>query len=344
MVSATKLMGMASLASGSLFWGGPALADDSSVPGLGRPEPATEEVVSDLLDHAATAFDEGSFKEASDYYRAALRLSPSRATLCNLGVAARLAGNVTEAVQAMSECLAEPLPPLAPGDEDERARRIQFRGDLEVLRQQTGSLEVTTTPGAEVVIDDLPRGAAPLAPIFVLPGAHTVMVRDARGEARRSVEVGAGKRVTIALEPKGATTAPKAQRAAPVVLPPAPEKSDALPPLVVAGIVVTSVAYAAGLATLTTAFVTGGDLADDLKTASKNPQGCSAGNLSKMCADVPSRQRTIQTLQAASLASFLVTAVVGVGTLTYGLKRGPAPGPTVSVNTTGFTLGWRGTW
>lgn len=344
MVSATKLMGMASLASGSLFWGGPALADDSSASGLGPREPASEEVVSDLLEHAWTAFDEGSFKEATDYYRAAIRLSPDRATLCNLGVAARMAGNVTEAGQALSECLAEPLPPLAPGDEDERARRVQYRSDLEVVRQQTGSIEVTTTPGAEVVIDDLPRGTAPLAAIFVLPGAHTVTVRDARGEARRVVEVGAGKRVTIALEPKGSTAAPKAQRAAPIVLPPAPEKSDAMRPLVVAGIVVTSVTYAAGLATLTTAFVMGRDIVDDLETASKSPMGCSGPSLSEMCADLPSKVRTIQTLNAVSLASFLASAVVGVGTLSYALTRGPARGPTVSVNTTGITLGWRGTW
>jgi hypothetical protein len=302
-------------------------------------------VVRDLLEHASAAFDEGAYKEASDYYRAALKLAPSRETACNLGVAARLSGNITEAAQALTECLAEPLPPLAPGDEDERARRARLRGDLEVVRQQTGTIEVTTTPGAEVLIDDLPRGAAPLSAIFVLPGTHSVAVRDARGTARGLVAVGAGKSVSIALEPKAPIVAPKAQPPAPIPMPPPPANSGATRPLVVVGSVVTVLAFGTGLVTLTAAQIINHQTSgEDEPPAGDIPEVCADGYPGQPCDEIRELRRAGRTLQTVSLASFAVMGVVGGGTLIYALSTAPAQGPVASVNASGITLGWRGTW
>jgi hypothetical protein len=301
-------------------------------------------VVSDLLDHASAAFDERAYKEASDYYRAALKLSPSRETACNLGVAARLSGNITEAAQALTECLAEPLPPLSPGDEDERARRARLRADLEVVRQQTGAIEVTTTPGAEVLIDDLPRGAAPLSAIFVLPGTHAVAVRDARGTARGSVAVGAGQRAAIALDPNVLIAAPKVQHPAPIPMPSPPANRGETRPLVVVGSVVTVLACGTTLVTLTASqIITQQVWGDDQHAFGSTAERCSEGDPSQACEDVAALGSASRTLQAVGLASFAV-AVVGGGTLFYALNHPPAQTPVVSVNAGGFTLGWRGTW
>jgi hypothetical protein len=299
----------------------------------------------DLLEHASTSFDEGSFKEACDYYRAALKLSPSRETSCNLGLAARLSGNVTEAMQALMDCLAEPLPPLDPNDDDEKARRVRFRGDLEVVRQQTGAIQVTTSAGAEVVIDDLPRGVAPLSAIFVLPGTHSVAVRDGRGTARESVAVGAGMRVSIALEPKASTIPPEAKTAAPIAVLPPPAKGGETQSLVGLGWLAAGLAFGTGFVTLTTAKIISAQVeGDNEQFKSGTPEFCAASYQKEACEDVLALRRTSATLQTMSLVSFAVSAVVGGATFTYASTSQPARGPLVSVNPSGFSLGWRGAW
>ena len=346
MVFAARLIVSALLVSGGVLCSGadPASAEDGSAPGRGRPEPPPREVVSDLLDHAAQAFDEGAFKEASDYFRAAFKIAPSRETACNLGVAARLSGNLAEAMQALTDCLAEPLPPLAPGDEAERARRVRLRGDLEVVRQQTGSIEVTTTPGAEVVIDELARGVAPVPAIFVLPGTHAVAVRDARGVARGSVAVGAGMRASIELEPKAPSPALTVKETPTPIPAPAPVKEREGRPVVIVGSVVTGVALTASLVTFTTARIIRGEINEELWGAGYLSAHCIVSELSAECVDAVSKQNTSKALETVGLVSLFVGAVIGGSTFVYAHTSSPAPGPIVSVNSKELMLGWRGTW
>jgi hypothetical protein len=298
-------------------------------------------VVRDQLAHASAAFDEGLFKEACNYYRAAFKRKPSREIACNLGVSARLSGDPMEAAQALTICLAEPLPPLGPNDDDEKKRRIRYRADLEVVLQQTGAIEIKTTPGAEVVIDNVPRGVAPLPAFFVSPDTHTIVVQDKRGQASRSVAVGAGRRVVVELVPgESAKDRSAASRAAS-----APEKSTGIRPLVIIGHVGAALAFSTSIATLTASRVVGDQASEDLATARKaSPLGCATPKPGPACDDAGSAWSTAGTLQTVGIAGLVMAAVVGGGTVIYAVTTSPHHGPTVSATKTGATFGWEGTW
>lgn len=207
-VMRAKLMILAAAAAAAAATGGfwPLTADAQSPPHASRAsrgQPSPEDVLSDLLAHASVAFDQGDFKEASDYYRAALKRNADREIACNLGIAARLSGNLVEAAQALAMCLAEPLPPDA--EKDEKQRRIRYEADRDVVQNQIGTIEIQTTPGAKVLLDEDAIGAAPLpTEVYVKPGSHTVVVEDKDRKASRSIFVGPGKRVALDSDTRGA--------------------------------------------------------------------------------------------------------------------------------------------
>ena len=57
-----------------------------------------------------------------------------------------------------------------------------------------------------------------------------------------------------------------------------------------------------------------------------------------------SRPRTAGTLQTVAVAAFVMAGVFGGGTAILAIVNNPRQGPTVSTNTNGTIVGWRGTW
>jgi len=65
----------------------------------------------------------------------------------------------------------------------------------------TGSIRVTTEPaGADVLIDGVLHGSAPLTVDNLAEGAHTILVRDGTGSVRKTVQVRADEAVEAALQ------------------------------------------------------------------------------------------------------------------------------------------------
>jgi len=66
-----------------------------------------------------------------------------------------------------------------------------------VARKPTGTLSVTSTPAALVLVDGKPRGTTPLTLSDVAPGKHDVVLRSDAGTVRRSVTVAANGTASI---------------------------------------------------------------------------------------------------------------------------------------------------
>jgi hypothetical protein len=303
-------------------------------PPVSRGQPSPEEVLRDLLAHASDAFDQGDFKEARDYYRAALRRKADREIACNLGVAARLAGSLVEAAYALARCLAEPLSPLA--TQDEKQRRVRYESDRQVVRLQTGALTIKTITGARVLIGAESIGTAPLSTdVFVLPGAHTVTVERGDRKASRSIVISGGERVTLALTPEPPPTERK------TALSRVPVPASESRPLVIFGEVLTGIALSLGFVTYAASRVVGaGATFDPDKARKEHPAGCAVPNPGTYCREFVATWQTAGTLQTIGVTGLMMGAAFGGGTLIYSIGTRPAA-PSLP---TGAMIGWRRAW
>lgn len=334
---ATQMLALATMAGGFLW---PRSVDAEPLPFDLSDQPSDDPVVRDQVAHAAAAFEEGAYKEASDYYRAAMKRRPSRDLACNLGIATRLAGNLVEAAQALKLCLKDPLPDDA--TEEEKARRIRYEADLSVVLEQIGTIEIRTTPGAEVLIDGARAGLAPLLEeVFVMPGAHTITAQHKGDTASGSVHVKAGGRALLTLEPK---SEPGPRRTpTPVVTFPVPSAGSR--PLVIAGGVTTGVFLGLGLTAFIASRVVGQHAWAALHTAqTTHAHTCGLLPRSSACADAASGFETAEALQTLGLTGLVAAAAVGGGTMIYGLATAMKNGPTVTASATGGMVLWSGRW
>lgn len=71
----------------------------------------------------------------------------------------------------------------------------------------TAPVHVTTTPGAEVWVEGARAGVAPVEPIQVPIGTREIVVKDATGEKRQTVEVKYGETLELSLVPQAAAAA-----------------------------------------------------------------------------------------------------------------------------------------
>jgi hypothetical protein len=310
----------------------PRSAAAQSTPPASHGQPSPDEVLRDLLAHASAAFDQGDFKEARDYYRAALKRKAGREIACNLGVAARLAGSLVEAAYALTTCLAEPLSPLA--TEDEKRRRVRYEADREVVRQQIGAVKIKTISGAKVLIGAESIGTAPvLTDVFVLPGAHSVTVERGDWKACRSIVVSAGERISLELTPELPPTARKVT--------PVPARANESRRLVVIGQVVTGVALGLGLVVYGASQAVGAEATSDLEKARReHPAGCLVRNPGPYCRGTAATLQTAGTLQVIGVAGLITGVAFGGGTLIYSIATRPAA-PSLP---TSAMIGWRGAW
>lgn len=329
-----KLMILATVAACGGLW--PSAAFGDSLRPISDGQASSEDIVRDLLAHALAAFRQGAFKEASDYYRAAVKRKPTREITCNLGVSARLAENLIEAAYALTACLAAP-PPL-PISEEETQRIARYRGDLEVVLGQIGTLSIQAPAGVDILIDNEPSGRAPLATdAFVKPGSHVVVVRHKGLEASRSIVVGKGTRAIVSLAPAAKREAPNGTTATATR-----PRSRAV---VIAASIATTLILGGGLSVFGASRAVGSDVASDLEASRKgNPSGCAVPTPSTSCATASSSWKTAATLTKLGMAGVITGGMVGGGTVLYVAATSPEPAPSRKTSTTGFAVGWRGTW
>lgn len=154
------------------------------------------------LREAAKHFQQGvSFYGEADYrsalieFRRAGVLAPSAAVLYNVAETEYQLRDYAAALKAFERYLAS----VGPTD----AHRTEVEGDIRILRQRVGRLNVATVPaGADVTIDDQPVGRTPFAEPLVVNVGHLKVVASAPGHLPMAqyVDVAAEDNAVVSLE------------------------------------------------------------------------------------------------------------------------------------------------
>lgn len=110
-------------------------------------------------------YEDGNYEASRIEFERAMSLAPSYRILFNIGQAYKQLNNYVAAVSAFERYLQEG------GAEVPEDRRTQVKNDVAELQKRIGRIRISTSPGAEITIDGVVVGKAPLSgPIPVNPG------------------------------------------------------------------------------------------------------------------------------------------------------------------------------
>jgi tetratricopeptide (TPR) repeat protein len=173
------------------------------------------------LQTGTALYDEGNFRGALVEFRRAYDLAPSYKILFNIAQVQMELQDYAGAVVAYERYLREGGPDVKP------ERVTQVNQELERLRGRIGRLQIETTQGAEILVDDVSVGFAPLPESVVVNAGQRRVTAHLNGqETRRVVDVAGRNVVTLVLplQASAATPAPSpvtAAKAMPMVSKPA---------------------------------------------------------------------------------------------------------------------------
>jgi len=183
---------------------------------------------------ASTRFQKGvEFYRDAEYqaalleFKRAYELSPNYRVLYNLGQASRELKDHASALTSFERYLAEG------GREIEPRRRRDVEKWIEELRPKVARMSVlTSVPGAEVTVDDVPSGTTPLpAPLRVNAGRRKVQATlSGHQPVQRLVDLAGADDATVTLELTPVPSAPLVVAPPPEPPRPAPAKVAAPPP------------------------------------------------------------------------------------------------------------------
>jgi hypothetical protein len=163
------------------------------------------------LQSGATLYDENNFRGALVEFQKAYDLAPSYKILFNIGQVEMELQDYAGALKAYTRYLKEGGPDVPPD------RGAQVNAEIERLKGRVGFLVVQTTAGAQVLVDDVQVGYAPLPdPVPVAAGQHRVTVTlTGRDPVNRVFDVAGKETVTasLAIDPG---TAPPSDKPVPV--------------------------------------------------------------------------------------------------------------------------------
>jgi len=155
-------------------------------------------------DEASTRFRSGvafyndkDFQAALVEFKRAYELAPNYKVLFNLGQTSRELDDYATALSAFEQYLREG------GNEILPARRKDVRSFIDELKKKVGTITVeTNVEGAEILVDDLPRGVTPLAaPVLVNVGRRKFSATlKGYNPTQRVVEVAGMEQSTVGLE------------------------------------------------------------------------------------------------------------------------------------------------
>ncbi len=144
----------------------------------------------------ADLYKAGKYREAIDAFEAADRLKPSPALQFNIGQAWEKLGDPAAALAAFARYLR--LDPAASNRESVQRSVKALEGRLAATGRQMLHVEVDP-PGAEVRVDGVPAGAAPVDAAFP-PGSHALAAAaPGRRTATRDVVLPAATSLTVNL-------------------------------------------------------------------------------------------------------------------------------------------------
>jgi hypothetical protein len=156
------------------------------------------------LQSGASLYDENNFRGALVEFQKAYDLAPSYKILFNIGQVEMELQDYAGALKAYTRYLKEGGPDVPPD------RGSQVNTEIERLKGRVGFLVVQTTAGAQVLVDDVQVGYAPLPdPVPVAAGQHRVTVTiTGRDPVNRVFDVAGRETVTAALPIDAGTSKP----------------------------------------------------------------------------------------------------------------------------------------
>jgi hypothetical protein len=148
----------------------------------------------------AELYDENNFRGALIEFQRAYELAPSYKILFNIGQVEMELQNYAGAMRAYSRYLREGGPDVP------AARVTAVHQELERLKGRVGEITIETTAGAEILIDEISIGFAPLPePALVNAGRHHISVHvSGREPVSRFVDLAGRQQITVALANDGA--------------------------------------------------------------------------------------------------------------------------------------------
>lgn len=154
--------------------------------------------------HLATGtqlYDENNFRGALVEFQRAYALAPSFKIQFNIAQVAMELQDYAGALKAYTRYVAEGGPDV-PAD-----RLAQTTAEIERLKGRVGRLTIVTVAGAEILLDDVAIGFAPLPePVPVNAGQHKVTVHiSGREPVSRAYDVAGRQEVTAAVGNEGAS-------------------------------------------------------------------------------------------------------------------------------------------
>jgi hypothetical protein len=167
-------------------------------PALAQPAGGNGNAIAEAQEHfkrGAELYDEDNFRGALIEFQRAYELAPSYKILFNIGQVEMELQNYAGALRAYKRYLREGGPDVPP------ARVTQVTQEIERLEGRVGELIIETAPGAEILIDEISVGFAPLPePAAVNTGRHHVVVHvPGKEPLTRVVDVAGQQRLTVAL-------------------------------------------------------------------------------------------------------------------------------------------------
>jgi hypothetical protein len=167
-----------------------------------RAQSAGEETAAQKTQQAAALLDAGKPGEALVLFREAYALVPKPTYRYNIAVALQAMQQDTQAYEEFGLFLSEARYYETPGDRvaDAEKQRQELAGKFAFIDVAVNK------DGAEVVVDDFPRGRSPLrAPVPVLPGSHGIRIEKAgfvTGTQSMTIPAGVTQSVLVALGPQ----------------------------------------------------------------------------------------------------------------------------------------------
>lgn len=290
-------------------------------------------------DEASQRFRAGvAFYKSKDYpaalveFKRAYELAPNYRVLYNLGQTSQQLNFYADALTAFQQYLAEG------GKEIDASRRVSVESAIVELKTKVGSITIeTNAEGAEISIDDLPAGHAPLAKPVIVNAGRRKFSATAAGylPVTRVIEVAGSDSTTIKLElTKIAKDAP----------PPDPEDPKPKPPpereIPAAAWAMLGVTGAAGVAT----GVMGG-----LALSARGELDDALGTLPGNKTTIEDAQKKTQTFAITTDVLIGVTVAAAATTvILFAVDFGPAEpeaaAPTTSLHVTPGGLTWSGSF
>jgi hypothetical protein len=148
-------------------------------------------------DSGLKLYEDGNYEASRIEFERAMSLAPSYRILYNIGLAYKQLNNYVDALTAFERYLSEG------GAEVPADRRTAVTKEIAEIRPRIARVTVTANvPGADIAIDDVAIGKAPLAaPIAVNPGVRKISAA-ARGHlpATKTITVGGSEKVDVVLD------------------------------------------------------------------------------------------------------------------------------------------------